>query len=253
MPSKPGHAITREPGTRYTECISCHPLKATISIERAREQHKAYCKVLEELGLEVIRMPRDDINADSCFVEDTAVVHGRRALMCRPAMESRRGEVGAVAELLEDYFEVAYARTPATVEGGDVIHLDHRLISGVTQRTNLSGVKQMADWLGVSVDTIEDHGVVHLKSFATYIGHDTIVASGRFSRHDMFKETRVIRVPEEEAYAANALAVNDVVLMAAGRPNSHKLVREAGFTVVPVEVSEFEKCEGAITCLSILF
>lgn len=197
-------------------------------------------------------MPRDDLNADSCFVEDTAVVRGGRALMCRPAIESRRGEVGAVAELLEGYLEVTYARPPATIEGGDVIHLEHKLVSGITQRTNRSGVQQMSDWLGVTVDTIEDHGIVHLKSFATYIGNDTIVASDRFSRRDAFRGMTVIRIPEDEAYAADALAIDDVVLMAAGRLSSHKLVRDAGFTVIPVEVSEFEKCEGAITCLSIL-
>lgn len=253
MQARPKRALTREPGARYAQCISCHPLRATIDLERAREQHRAYCAVLEDLGLEVIRMPRDDINPDSCFVEDTAVVHGRRALMCRPAMESRRGEVEAVAELLGDHLELAHARPPATVEGGDVIHMEDRLISGVTQRTTSIGVQQMSDWLGVRVDTVEDPGIVHLKSYATYIGRGAVVASDRFARHDAFAGLRVIKIPEDEGYAADALAVGDVVLMAAGRDASHTLVRAAGFEVVPIDVSEFEKCEGAITCLSILF
>jgi len=253
MPTRSKRAITREPGARYAHCISCHPLKATISLERAREQHRAYCAVLEGLGLEVIRMPRDDLNPDSCFVEDTAVVHGRRALMCRPALESRRGEVEAVADLLADYLDLAHAKPPATVEGGDVIHKENGLISGVTQRTNASGVRQMSDWLGAQVETVEDAGIVHLKSYATYIGRDTVVASRRFAGHNAFRGLRVIGIPEDEAYAANALAIGGVVLMAAGRHASHQLVKEAGFEVVPIEVGEFEKCEGAITCLSILF
>lgn len=198
-------------------------------------------------------MPRDDLNPDSCFVEDTAVVRGRRALICRPALESRRREVEAVARLLDDHLDLARAQAPATVEGGDVIHLEDRLISGISQRTNRSGVQQMSDWLGVQVDTVEDNGIVHLKSYATYIGRGTVVASDRLAEHDAFKELEVIRIPEDEAYAADALAIGDVVLMAARRPASHRLVTEAGFEVVPVEVGEFEKCEGAITCLSILF
>lgn len=253
VPSRPKRAITREPGARYPECVSCHPKKATISVERARAQHRAYCSLLEDLGLEVIRMPRDDANADSCFVEDTAVVHGRRALMCRPALESRRGEVEAVAELLKDYLDLSHARPPATVEGGDVIHFEDRLVSGVTRRTNKAGVEQMADWLGVRVDTLEDKGIVHLKSYATYIGRNTVVASGRFAGHEAFSGLEVIRIPDDETYAADALAIGDVILMAAGREASHMLVRQAGFEVAPVEVGEFEKCEGAITCLSILF
>lgn len=248
----PKVAITREPGARYAHCVSCHPKKSTIDLDRAREQHNRYCAVLEDLGLEVIRMPRDDQNPDSCFVEDTAVVHGRRALMCRPALESRRGEVRAVAALLEDFLSIADARPPATVEGGDVIHTGDRLVSGVTQRTNVEGVEQMAEWLNVRVDAIRDPGIVHLKSYATFIGKGTVVASDRFAEHDAFTGLRVVRIPEEEAYAADALAIGDVVLMASGRTASHKLVREEGFEVVPVDVSEFEKCEGAITCLSIL-
>lgn len=253
MPSEPKRAITREPGANYANCVSCHPARATISVERAREQHRAYCSLLENLGLEVIRMPRDDMNPDSCFVEDTAVVHGRRAFVCRPALESRRGEVDAVADVLKDYLELERARPPATVEGGDVIHFDDRLVSGVTQRTNRAGVRQMSDWLGVRVDTVEDESIVHLKSYATYIGRGTILASARFAHHPAFRGLDVIRVPDDETYAADALAIGDAVLMAAGRKASHELVRQAGFEVYPVDVGEFEKCDGAITCLSILF
>lgn len=253
MPHRPKRAITREPGARYRDCISCHPLKNTINLDRAREQHRAYCALLEDLGLDVIRMPRDDYNPDSCFVEDTAVVHGDRALACRPAFDSRRGEVESVAELLKEHLDVSYACWPGTIEGGDVIHLEDRLISGLTQRTNRSGVKQMAEWLQVPVDTVEDPDIVHLKSFATYLGKNTLVASGRFARHEAFRGLELLIIPDDEAYAADALAIGETVLMASGREISHRLVRQAGFEVIPVDVSEFEKCEGAITCLSILF
>src|SRR5512136_2993322 len=84
----PRYAVVREPGDSYSRCISCHPLRDTINVARARGQHAEYCRTLADLGLELIRVPRDDENADSCFVEDNAVVHQGRALICRMAKDS---------------------------------------------------------------------------------------------------------------------------------------------------------------------
>jgi len=253
MPGEPKRALVREPGNSYSRCISCHPLKASIDLGKARLQHAEYRKVLSDLGLEVITVPRDDTNADSCFVEDNAVVHDKRALMCRMARKSRRNEVEAVADVLGQYLKIAHAKPPATVEGGDVIHFEDRLVSGVSQRTNPAGVSQMSEWLGVKIDSIRDLGMVHLKSYATYLGRNTLIASSRFAKHELFTQLTVIEVPDQEAYAADTLAIGDTVLMASGRPVAQSLVKQAGFKVVPLDVSEIEKCEGALTCLSILF
>jgi dimethylargininase len=245
--------LVREPGNSYSRCISCHPLKASIDLGKARLQHAEYRKVLRDLGLEVITVPRDDTNADSCFVEDNAVVRGKRALMCRMARKSRRNEVEAVADVLGQYLKIVHAKPPATVEGGDVIHFEDRLISGVSQRTNPAGVSQMSEWLEVKVDSIRDLGMVHLKSYATYLGRNTLIVSSRFAKHDLFRQLTLIELPDKEAYAADTLAIGDTVLMASGRPVAQSLVKQAGFKVVPLDVSEIEKCEGALTCLSILF
>lgn len=253
MPGEPRRALVREPGNSYSRCISCHPEKASIDLGRARSQHAEYRKALRDLGLEVITVPKDDANADSCFVEDNAVVHGKRAIICRMARKSRRNEVEAVAEVLGHYLQIAHAKPPATVEGGDVIHFEDRLISGVSQRTNPAGISQMSEWLGVKVDTIRDIGMVHLKSYVTYLGRNTLIASSRFAKHDLFKQFTVIELPDKEAYAADTLAIGDTVLMASGRPDAQKLVKLAGFNVISLDVSEIEKCEGALTCLSILF
>lgn len=249
----PKRALVREPGSRYTRCISSHPLRHTIDVRQARAQHAEYCETLSELGLEVLTIPRDDEHPDSCFVEDNAVVQGGRALICRMARESRRGEEAGVEEALREYMPVKRAVAPATVEGGDVIHLPDRLISGLTQRTNPEGVAQMREWLGVPVDTIADPGIVHLKSYVTYLGRGVMIATNEYARHPVLEGFRVLAVPEGEEYAADTLAVGDAVIMPAGRPRAHGIVREAGFEVIPLDVSEFEKCEGAVTCLSILF
>jgi dimethylargininase len=249
----PKHAIVREPGKSFTKCLSCHPLRDTVSLPKAKSQHAIYRRTLSDLGLDVITIPPDDLHPDACFVEDNAVVHGKRALICRMGAESRRGEGGPVEKILSEYFAIQRASPPATVEGGDVVHLPSRLISGLSQRTNAEGIQQMSSWLGVKVDTIDDPSIMHLKSYVTSLSADTLIASRRFSKHPAFAGLKVITVPDEEAYAADTLTVDKTVLMPAGLPRSVLLVKAAGFDVVPVDVSEFEKCDGAVTCLSILF
>ncbi len=249
----PKRALVREPGDSYPGCISSHPLRHTVDVSRARAQHTLYCEALSDLGLEVIHVPRDDLHPDSCFIEDNAVVHGGKALICRMARDSRRGEEEGVEGVLREYKSVKRAEVPATVEGGDVIHLPDHLISGVTQRTNLEGVIQMREWLGVPVDTIEDPNIVHIKSYVTYLGRGTMIATKKYVNHPALERFRVLLTPEREEYAADTLAVGDAVIMPAGLTRTHEMVREAGFNVIPLDVSEFEKCEGAVTCLSILF
>jgi dimethylargininase len=246
-------ALTRPPGASYPKCLSCHPLHGTIDAARAREQHDKYRSVLEDLGLDVILLPRDDDHPDACFVEDCAVVHGSRALITRMGAPSRRGEEGAVEAALKEHLATKRAVSPATVEGGDVVHLPDRLISGLSARTNAEGVRQMGEWLGVDVDTIDDASMMHLKSHVTYLGDGKCIATRRFANHPALRDMEVIIVPEGEEYAADTLAVGSTVLMPAGRVASHELVRRAGFEVIPVDVSEFEKCDGALTCLSIIF
>ena len=250
---KPKRALVRELGDSYAGCISSHPLHHTLDLSLAREQHSRYCETLSELGLEVIRVPRDDDLPDACFVEDNAVVYGGRALICRMAKESRRGEPSAVAEVLEEYVKIKWASAPATIEGGDVVHLPGRLVCGITQRTNHEGAIQMGDWLGVPVDTIEDPGIMHLKSYVTSLGQGRVVATSEYADHPVLEGLEVLVVPEGEEYAADTLTVGDTVLMPAGYPGAHAMVREAGYEVIPMNVSEIEKCDGALTCLSILF
>jgi dimethylargininase len=169
------------------------------------------------------------------------------------AKESRRGEEEGVEVILKEYMQVRRATAPATIEGGDVIHLPARLICGVTQRTNLAGVEQMREWLDFPVDTIEDSDIVHIKGYATYLGRGVIISTKEYASHPAFEGLHVLTVPEGGEYAADTLAIGDAVLMPAGLPGAHKMVREAGFDVIPLDVDEFEKCEGALTCLSILF
>jgi len=246
-------ALVREPGRLFPKCISLHPMRHTIDVERARSQHKAFCDILSELGLDVIHLPRDDRFADSCFVEDTAVIAGQKALICRLAKTSRQGEEEAVEVMLRQYLSTSRVVAPGTVEGGDVIHHQETLICGITQRTNRLGIQQMEKHLEVPVVTIENSQIIHLKSHVTYLSRDTFVAIKSMAQHPVLKGFAILIVPDEEGYAANTLTIGDTVLIPKGYPQTKSLINKAGFTVVTLDMSEFTKCEGALTCLSLLF
>lgn len=247
------HVIIREPGSSFSKCISFHPLRRSIDLSNAQAQHSRYCNVISKLGVELIHIPRNDSLPDSCFVEDTAIIHNNKAFIARLGVESRRGEELAIESVLKEYMDTKRAMAPATIEGGDVIHLPNRLISGLSQRTNIAGIDQMKEWLNVEVDTIDDSSIVHLKSHVTYLGNDTVISTKAYINHPVLKDFKILVVPTEESYAANSLTINGTVLIPTGCPKTESMVREAGFDVLMLDMSEFEKCQGALTCLSILF
>jgi dimethylargininase len=246
-------AVVREPGKRFSKCISTHPMRHMIDVDRARRQHASYVDALGSLGLRIVRLERDDENADSCFVEDTAVVHEGKALMCLPAEKSRRAEVGAVEAALSRHVRVFRASHPATVEGGDVLHLPDRLVCGLTRRTNSEGARQIADRLGVRVDTVDDPSIMHLKSYVSHVTDDTILVTKAFASHPALAGQRKLIVPKGEEYAANVLSANGAVIVPSGYPKTKQLLERAGIDVTSLEMTEFPKCDGAMTCLSILF
>jgi dimethylargininase len=247
------HAIVRPPSSTFKKCISSHPLQYQLNLTLALTQHQRYCRILSDLGLDLIELPVDELHPDSCFVEDTAIIFKEKAIITQMAKESRRGEEKGVEEVLGKYKHLKRIKDDATIEGGDVIHLPNSLISGITERTNHEGVNQTSEWLGVRIDVIEDSSIVHLKSYVTFLDHATLVATERFANHPLLRNYRRLIIPKDEEYAANTLAIDDVILMSSRHPKSMEIVIDAGFKVIPIDVSEFEKCEGALTCLSILF
>jgi dimethylargininase len=208
---------------------------------------------LEELGLEVIRLMRDDTHPDACFVEDTAVIHTGKALITRLAKTSRQGEEQAVAEVLREYFLVKSIKAPGTLEGGDVIHVDDRLISGISKRTNRAGIDQMQTYFSVTIETIEDPHLIHLKSHVTYLNNNIMLTTEPYAHHPTLSNFDILLVPDHERYAANTLTIEDTVLMPSEHPETQQLIEDAGFDVISLNMNEFAKCEGALTCLSLLF
>ena len=174
---KAKYALVCEPSDSFSQCVTSHRLRHTINVVLARGQHKTYCDTLSELGLEIISLPSQETYPDSCFIEDNAIIHNNKALITRMGANSRRGEEKSVAKILQQYLTIKHADDPATIEGGDVIHLSDRLLSGITTRTNVAGITQMENWLELKVDTIVDQKIVHLKSYMTYLGNNTMIAT----------------------------------------------------------------------------
>jgi dimethylargininase len=186
-------------------------------------------------------------------VEDTAVIHKKRAFITRIGHESRRGEEIEVIKVLKDKFNVGAASAPATIDGGDVIHLEESLICGISQRTNIDGARQMQTFLDVHVETIPIPDFMHLKSHVTYLGKNTIAIAEKFVNVPQLKNFEKVIIPRSESYAANTLTINDVTIMPDKYQKAIEVVEQAGFKVKAIDVSEFTKCDGALTCLSIPF
>ncbi|MHA2103649.1 MAG: dimethylarginine dimethylaminohydrolase family protein [Candidatus Hodarchaeales archaeon] len=246
-------ALVRKPGDAYPKCVSNHPQKHNLNLFKVQEQHQAYCQTLEDLGLELIYLQDISNHPDSCFVEDTTVIHKKKAVICRMGEITRRGEENSVEEILNQYFGITKISAPGTVEGGDVVHFKEKMISGITQRTNIEGVKQLESAFDIPIEKIVDTDIIHLKSYFTGIDEDLIIVTSKYARHLALEEYEKIIVPKNEEYAANALTINGTVIIPEGFPRIKEKLADFHLDVVTLNVSEFQKCEGALTCLSIIF
>jgi len=249
---KARYAIVRPVPDSYDRCVRTNIEKIDVSL--AKKQHENYCKALEELGLKLIWIKGNNSLPDSCFVEDTAVIFGEKAVICNMKIESRTKEVIEVAKVLRKFKKTYSIRFPATIDGGDVLQIEDKVFIGLTTRTNMHAVTQLRKILeddGLEVIPVKVNGIVHLKSACTYLGSGYITLSRGYFDEDIFRDYNKVIVPKEESYAANCLAINGTVLMAKGYPKTRKLIETEGFQVKELEMSEFRKGDGALTCLSL--
>ncbi len=247
------YAIVRPVPESYDQCVRTGSEKIDVAL--AKKQHKAYREVLQSLGLKLIWVRGDNGLPDSCFVEDTAVILGEKAVICNMRVKSRAKEVVEVARVLENLKDVRYIKPPATIDGGDVLKIEDRVLVGLTDRTNMHAVHQLEEIVcedGFEVVPVKVRNVLHLKSACTYLGDNYVIVSDGCFDLDVLREYGKIVVPRGEEYAADCLAVNGVVLMAKGYPKTKELTEREGFAVTELDVSEFRKGDGALTCLSIL-
>lgn len=250
-------AIVRKPGLTYKQCISDHPDHHLLDLNLVTDQHRAYVAQIRELGVEIIDVEASHKFPDACFVEDNVVINKNRAFINNMGAESRRGEYKEYLDILKEHFDIVFADGNGTVDGGDVLHLDDKdmLISGLTQRTNREGVNDLSKTLDVEIKTIQSDDIIHLKSYISYLGNDVAIATRRYINHPVLTNLniQIIEVHPDEAYAANALAINGTVILPIGSRRLRDEIKTHGFDVSELDISEFQKCEGALTCLSILY
>jgi dimethylargininase len=248
-------AITRQVSSSINDCELSYIGRVRIDVDRAREQHRAYVACLESLGITVKVLPEAPELPDAVFVEDTAVVLSLYAIATNPGAASRRAEVDAVANAISPYMAVERMSGPGTVDGGDVMRVGNTLYVGRTPRSTDSGILELTALAaphGVEVRPVRVDGCLHYKSGASNIGRDTVLANPEWVDIAELDGLRVIEVDPTEPWAANTVKVDETVVVSSAFPRTVERLKAEGFTVVTLDVSEFQKAEGGLSCLSIL-
>jgi dimethylargininase len=249
-------ALTRGVSPSIDRCELTHIDREPIDLARAVAQHEEYCRGLEALGLEVLRLPADPACPDCCFVEDTAVVLDEVAVLAPLGTPSRRAESPAIEEALSGHRRIARIELPATLEGGDVLRVGRRIFVGLSTRTNAAGARALrgiAGPFGYEVTPVAVTGCLHLKSAVTAVDDETVLANPTWFESGPLAPLGVVTVAEDEPGAANVLAVRGEVWAHPGFVRTNEKLAALGYRVTQVDISEFIKAEAALTCKSLLF
>ena len=248
-------ALTRPVSPTITECQLTHLQREPIDVALAEQQHAAYETLLEELGAKVVRVEAAPDLPDAVFVEDCAVVVDEVAVVTLPGTRSRLGELDGVAQCLAQYRDCVMMEEPAMLDGGDVVIAGEDIYVGRSSRTNDAGIEQLraaVGEFGYTVTPIEFGGALHLKSVCTAIDAGTLFLDPRRVDVTQFREVEYLAVPPDEWPATNVITVNGTIVMASGNPQTKEMLTGAGREVRAVDISEFSKAEGAVSCKSIL-
>lgn len=264
MASNFTHAIVRRPSHSVIDGLTGSPELGKPDYRLALEQHDAYVGALQDAGVEVTVLPALEDYPDSVFVEDTAVITPKGAVIDLPATPSRHDEASLMEPTIREFFDDAQVRhitAPGTLEGGDVMMVDDHYYVGRSKRTNDEGFRQFAGYLaewGMTAEQVAVEHILHLKTGGTYVEDGNLLVSGEFRQAKAYRRGQfrnVFEVSDEEAYGSDCVRINDKVIMAAGYPTVEAQLRawgkEFGYDVITVEMSEFRKIDGSITCLSL--
>jgi dimethylargininase len=257
-------AIVRPPGRSFAAGLSSAG-EGPPDLDRALRQHAEYVGAMRDHGVQVTELPPDEAYPDGTFVEDTAIVTARGAILTRPGAPSRTGEVPRIAECLRQFYtEPSAIEAPGSVDGGDICEADGHFLIGVSARTNAHGARQLAQHLhrlgytSSIVDIRDKPALLHLKSGIAYLGEtlwvmQSGVQDGLRSLPGVESAGDPVVAAPAEAYAANCIRVNDAVLVAAGYPELKAALEQRGCRVVALDMSEFRKMDGGLSCLSLRF
>jgi len=248
--------LVRPPSASYEYCVSSNPDKNSIDIHLAKTQHQSYVSILRENNIKVLELPSYENYPDSVFMQDPAVLGLRRSIIGRFGEISRRGEdLKLVSELRELEMmkdsTLLHIESPGTLEGGDVMITDQKqLFVGQSSRTNSSGILQLQGLHpDMQVITVKID-LLHLLCGCSYLNQSTMIITPELVSPQNFPGLKYVKLNREDAYASDALYLGSWrVLIPSGFPNASKKLKEAGYTPVEVDVSEFHKGDGGVTCL----
>jgi dimethylargininase len=225
--------------------------------DKAVEQHDQYVEALKKCGLEVIVLEADENFPDSTFVEDTAVLTSNSAIITNPGAESRNGEIKEIREVVKNYYnKLEEIQFPGFLDGGDVLQIDNHFYVGLSARTNREGAEQFAKIqkkYGYETTIVPLDKFFHLKTGVAYLGNNDLVVAGEFVDHPVFKDYNKIVVEAVEEYAANCIRMNDYVVIPKGFGDTKQKIEAAGYTVIELDMSEIQKQDGGLSCLSLRF
>jgi len=249
-------ALTRDVSPAMHLCELSHLARSPIDQDRAVAQHAAYEEYLRELGCQVHRLPAEASMPDAVFIEDTAVVVDEFAVLTRPGAASRRAETAAVAPALAQYRSLASIEAPGTIDGGDVLKIGKTLFVGASPRSNPEGIRQLGQLLApwdYRVVPVVTRDCLHLKTAATVAAPGIVVLNPDWVDRTTFGSMETIDVDPGEPFAGNVLRIGDAVISAAAFPRTIRRLEQAGVHVRALDMSEFAKAEGGVTCCSVIF
>ena len=249
-------AIVRTPSRSLVSGIT----KANLGepdYQLALQQHREYVAALQSCDLVVEVMEADEDYPDAMFIEDTALLMPRCAIVTNPGAASRQGEVHEVSKQLKNHYDrVEAIQAPGTVEAGDIMMVGGHCYIGLSERTNHDGAAQMVKLLqayGYSGSVLPISESLHLKSSVSYLENSNLVVTGELCDKAEFAEFKQLQIEEGARYAANCVWINDRVLVPTGFPRSTEMIQALGYTVIELDVSEFRKLDGGLSCLSLRF
>jgi dimethylargininase len=256
MNNKFTHAIVRKPCPEMVNGLTSANLGKPDYI-KACEQHNNYVEALKSCGLKVKVLEADSNFPDSTFVEDAALCTKGFAVITNPGADSRNGEKYTIKPVLQEFFKVIEEiKSLGTLDAGDVMMAGNYFYIGISDRTNHEGAEQLIYILKkyeMNGTKVPLYKMLHLKTGISYLEQNNLLVSGEFIDNPVFEEFSRIVVDEKESYAANSLWLNDKVLVAKGHPETKSKIENAGYTTIEIDVSEFQKLDGGLSCLSLRF
>lgn len=252
-------AIVRVPGHSISNgLLSSEYLDGRPDYAKAIVQHEQYVAALAKAGLDVTVLPACEDFPSSVFIEDNALLTDKVAIISNPGALTRNGEVRIpdLVPTLKKFYDNVEKITEGTVEPGDIMMVGNDYYIGISKRTNQAGAEQMASILkkyGHNPTIVPLKEMFHLKSGVNYLENKNMLVAGEFVDNPLFKDFNTVEMPEEEMYAANCVWVNDYVLVPEGYPKVKKIVEDMGYKTIILEVSEYRKTNGGLSCISLRF